>query len=189
MTDTIPAAGHVAGLLAALGYDVTSNGLANTPRRVAAALAELTAGETEDPGRWLATVFDVSWAHDEMIALRGMDFASLCEHHLLPFTGTVTVAYIPAPGAGVVGVSKLARVVDGYARRLQVQERMTTQIADCLEKYLDTRGVAVAVRATHSCMSLRGVRKPGSDMVTNVLRGAFRDDGRVRSEFMALLGF
>jgi GTP cyclohydrolase I len=86
-------------------------------------------------------------------------------------------------------VSKLARVVDGYARRLQVQERMTTQIADCLEKYLDTRGVAVAVRATHSCMSLRGVRKPGSDMVTNVLRGAFRDDGRVRSEFMALLGF
>jgi GTP cyclohydrolase I len=160
MTDTIPAAGHVAGLLAALGYDVTSNGLTDTPRRVAAALTELTAGETEDPGRWLATVFDVSWAHDEMIALRGMDFASLCEHHLLPFTGTVTVAYIPAPGAGVVGVSKL-----------------------------DTVGVAVAVRATHSCMSLRGVRKPGSDMVTNVLRGAFRDDGRVRSEFMALLGF
>jgi GTP cyclohydrolase I len=189
MTTPTAPADHVSGLLTALGYDVTSNGLADTPRRVAAALTELTAGQGEDPGRWLATVFDVSWAHDEMIALRGMDFASLCEHHLLPFTGTVTVAYIPAEGAGVVGVSKLARVVDGYARRLQVQERMTTQIADCLEKHLDTRGVAVAVRATHLCMSLRGVRKPGADMVTNVLRGAFREDLRARAEFMALVGF
>jgi GTP cyclohydrolase I len=176
----------VYSLLLQLGYDPASNGLERTPMRVVAMLHELTAGEHEDPGVHLKTVFDVAWSTDEMIVLRDIEFASLCEHHLLPFTGRVTVGYLPAEGAGVVGLSKLARVVEGYAHRLQVQERMTTQIADCLERNLDTRGVAVTVAAQHTCMSLRGIRKNGTEMVTSVTRGAFREDGRARAEFFHL---
>lgn len=174
----------VRALLVALGYDPTAPGLAATPRRVAAALAELTGGDLVDPGEYLKTTFAAD--ADEMIVLRRVPVESLCEHHLLPFTGHATVGYIPAPGAGVVGVSKLARVVEGYARRLQLQERLTGQIADCIEGHLSTVGVAVMISAAHSCMMLRGIRRNGSELVTSVTRGAFRADPSTRAEFFAL---
>lgn len=171
-------------LLSVLGYDPEAGPLLDTPRRLVAALTELTSGETTDPAGFLAVSFPAD--ADEMIVLRRVPLVSVCEHHLLPFTGHATVAYIPAPGAGVVGVSKLARVVDGYARRLQLQERLTAQIADAIESRLDTVGVGVMVTALHSCLAIRGARKDGAELVTSVTRGLFRSDPAARAEFFSL---
>jgi GTP cyclohydrolase I len=172
-------------LIRGLGYDDRGE-LNETPRRIADAYDELTAGERIDPGDFLAVTFEADT--DEMIVLRRVPFVSLCEHHLMPFTGHASVGYIPEPGAGVVGVSKLARVVDAYARRLQIQERLTAQIADCLQHGLKTAGVAVTIAAVHSCMTLRGVLKPGASLVTSDTRGVFREEGATRGEWWALTG-
>lgn len=189
MTSTEPEAA-VETLLAYCGYDLRQmqmDGLSRTPHRVVSAWRELTAGERSDPGDHLARVFDPDGMDvDEMIVLRRIGFVSLCEHHVLPFVGHATVAYIPAPGASIVGVSKLARVVEGYAHRLQVQERLTSQIAHCLDKHLNNVGVAVQIEATHSCLSLRGIRKETAVMVTSKLMGLFKDDPRARAEFLDL---
>lgn len=174
-------------LLEWCGYDPDASGLMDTPRRVVTALAEMTAGQAIDPGVYLSRVFDSDGMDaDEMIVLRDVPFSSLCEHHMLPFVGTACVAYIPAPGAAIVGISKLARVVDAYTRRLTVQERATSQIAAAIDKYLTNVGVAVTLASTHQCMTLRGVRKHSSVMVTSKLTGLFRDDPRARSEFFEL---
>jgi GTP cyclohydrolase I len=177
----------VSTLLGYCGYDLARDGLADTPGRVVRAWTELTEGEGTDPSRYLARQFNADDMDvDEMICLRRVAFVSLCEHHVLPFAGHATVAYLPAPGAMVVGVSKLARVVEGYAHRLQVQERLTNQIAGCLARHLDTIGVAVRVEATHTCLSLRGIRKESAVMVTSKLLGAFRQDRAARAEFFEL---
>jgi GTP cyclohydrolase I len=173
----------VRALLSHLGADVTDPGLLDTPARVVRALREMTSGYSVDPAELLSVAFDVSF--DEMIVVRAVEFTSLCEHHLLAFTGTATVGYIPN-GRGVVGLSKLARLVECYARRLQVQERMTQQIAQALQSFLDPVGVGVVVRARHSCMGCRGVRKPGAEMVTSSLLGAMRDEPQTRAEFLTL---
>lgn len=171
-----------------IGYDPGIEGLLDTPRRVLASLSEFTSGAGLDPGLHLARVFQADDMDvDAMIVLRHIPFTSVCEHHLLPFFGYASVAYIPSPGAAVVGLSKLARVVEGYARRLQVQERMTAQVAKCLDVHIDNVGVAVTLQATHTCMSMRGVRKESAVMVTSKLTGAFREDPRARAEFFELV--
>ena len=139
--------------------------------------AETMSGLGEDPASHLTTVFEAG--HDEMVMVRDMPFASTCEHHLVPFIGVAHVAYIPGPSGYITGLSKIARLVDGFARRPQVQERLTTQIADALGDVLEPTGVLVVVEAEHLCMSIRGVRKPGSLTVTSAVRGLFRDDARV----------
>ncbi len=159
------------------------SGMANTPSRFAKAFAELTSGYEKDPAAILATTFE-SDGYDEIVVVRGIAFTSLCEHHLLPFTGSASVAYLP--GKRVVGLSKIPRLVDCFARRLQVQERMSVEIADAIEKHLETRGVAVVVRGEHSCMKLRGAKSTG-EMVTSVTRGVFRDDAKARDEVMGFL--
>lgn len=178
-----PAERAVRVLLAELGEDVDRPGLRDTPARVVRALREMTSGGAVDPAELLGTVFPD--AFDEMVVVRAVEFTSLCEHHLLAFTGTATVGYIPN-GSGVVGLSKLARLVECYARRLQVQERMTQQIAEAIDKHLQPLGVGVVVRARHSCMGCRGVRKPGAEMVTSSLLGAMRDEPQTRAEFLTL---
>jgi len=172
----------VAELLAAIGEDPGREGLAATPQRVAAMYEELFAGIDDDPGRYLTVTFAAE--HDEMVMVRDIPFASLCEHHMIPFMGKVHVGYIPGDDGRVTGLSKLARLVDSFARRLQVQERMTTQIADTMEKVLVPRGVLVVVEAEHLCMSMRGVKKPGTLTITSAVRGLFRDDPRTRAEAM-----
>jgi GTP cyclohydrolase IA len=172
----------VAELLQAIGEDPGREGLQATPRRVAAMFQELFGGNDVDPGSYLTVTFAAE--HDEMVMVRDIPFASLCEHHMIPFIGKAHVAYIPGDDGRITGLSKLARLVDAYARRLQVQERMTTQIADTLEKVLEPRGVLVVVEAEHLCMSMRGVRKPGTLTVTSAVRGLFRDDPRTRAEAM-----
>jgi GTP cyclohydrolase IA len=172
----------VAELLEAIGEDPGREGLQATPRRVATMFQELFAGSDVDPGSYLTVTFAAE--HDEMVMVRDIPFASLCEHHMIPFIGKAHVAYIPGDDGRITGLSKLARLVDVYARRLQVQERMTTQIADTLEKVLDPRGVLVVVEAEHLCMSMRGVRKPGTLTITSAVRGLFRDDPRTRAEAM-----
>lgn len=174
----------VTRLLEHIGEDPTRPGLADTPDRVLRAFTELTAGYRDDPAAILTRVFPDDY--DELVILRGVTFTSLCEHHLLAFTGTASVGYIPTPGQGVVGLSKLARLVDCFARRLQVQERLTMQVADAIEAHLHPVGVGVVVRAEHSCMGCRGVRKPGAEMVTSALRGALRAKPEARAEFLAL---
>lgn len=169
-------------LLLWVGEDPFRDGLRDTPKRVAKAWREMTAGACVDPAEALGRVFDV--AHDEMVLLKGIRFASLCEHHVLPFTGTADVGYIPR--GKVVGISKLARLVHGFARRLQVQERLTDQIADAIEQTLDPLGVFVVVRAHHQCMGCRGVVLPEALMVTSAMRGAFKDDAKARAEALAL---
>ena len=149
----------VSELLSAIGEDPTRDGLVATPDRVAAMYEELFAGLHDDPARHLEVTFAAE--HDEMVMVRDIPFASLCEHHLVPFLGKAHVAYIPAEDGRITGLSKLARLVDGYARRLQVQERMTTQIADAIDGVLSPRGVLVVIEAEHLCMSMRGVKKPG----------------------------
>ena len=169
-------------LLGALGEDPAREGLEATPRRVAAMYAEMLAGQDDAPERHLTVTFAAE--HDEMVMVRDIPFASLCEHHMVPFMGKVHVGYIPGDDGRITGLSKLARLVDVYARRLQVQERLTTQIADTMEKVLGPRGVLVVVEAEHLCMSMRGVKKPGTLTITSAVRGLFRDDPRTRAEAM-----
>jgi GTP cyclohydrolase IA len=173
----------VLDLLKALGEDPEREGLAETPRRVAEMFREVLGGLHEDPSSLLDVTLDER--HEEMIVLRDITFHSLCEHHLLPFSGVVHVAYIPR--GRVVGISRLARLVDCLARRLQLQERLTSQIADLIEERLRPRGVAVVVKAEHLCMTMRGIKKPGSWVVTSATRGGFRDRQATRMEFLALL--
>lgn len=147
-------------------------------------MLEMTLGYQEDPKEILSRTFDEK--SDEVVILRGIEFTSLCRHHLLPFSGTADVGYLPGETGKVVGLSKLARLVDCFARRLQLQERMTRQIAESLMGHLNARGAAVVVRAKHSCMACRGVKKASATMVTSCCLGAFREDGRLRSEFLTL---
>ncbi len=172
----------VTELLEAIGEDPDRDGLQRTPARVAHMYAELFAGLDEDPGSHLEVTFAAD--HDEMVMVRDIPFASLCEHHLIPFMGRAHVAYIPADDGRITGLSKLARLVDGYARRLQVQERMTSQIANAIEAALAPKGVLVVVEAEHLCMSMRGVKKPGTLTVTSSVRGLFRTDSATRAEAM-----
>jgi GTP cyclohydrolase I len=170
-------------ILLAVGEDIDREGLKDTPDRVARMYSELLGGMLEEPEKSIKRLFNESY--DEIVLLRDIPFYSICEHHLMPFIGSAHVAYLPA--GSVVGVSKLARVVDSFARQLQVQERLTDQIADFLMKNLEPRGVAVVLEASHSCMTIRGIKKPGSVMVTSSLRGIFRSDPRSRSEIMTLI--
>lgn len=189
--DTLPggAGQHaVRTLLAVLGEDVTRDGLRDTPDRVVRALHEQTAGYRCDVRQILSKRFDGGDpAYAGIVALRDVPFASTCEHHLLPFTGTATVAYIPNPGDRLVGLSKLARLVDAFALRLQSQERMTVQIVDALVEHLAPAAAACIVRAEHSCLNIRGVKKHTGGMVTSELRGLFFDDLRARDELLALV--
>jgi GTP cyclohydrolase I len=175
----------VTEILIAIGEDVERDGLLNTPRRVAAMYEELFSGLHDDPARHLEVTFAAE--HDEMVMVRDIPFASLCEHHMVPFLGRAHVAYIPAEDGRITGLSKLARLVDGYARRLQVQERMTTEIADAIDKVLTPRGVLVVIEAEHMCMSMRGVKKPGTTTVTSSVRGLFRSDVATRAEAMQFI--
>jgi GTP cyclohydrolase I len=170
-------------ILLAVGEDVDREGLKRTPQRVARMYAELLAGMHEDPKEHLQSVFTESY--DEIVLLRGIPFYSICEHHLMPFIGSAHVAYLPS--GGILGVSKLARIVDCFARRLQTQERLTGQIADFIMNSLKPQGVAVVLEASHSCMTIRGIKKPGSVMVTSALRGIFRRDPKSRSEVLGLM--
>lgn len=178
----------IRGWLASLGLDPDAPSLADTPRRVVSAWEELTAGYGDDPAQHLKATFDVDRDPDGIIAVTGVAFTSICEHHLMPFTGSATVAYLPAPGAPVVGLSKLARLVDVYARRLQVQERLTREVVDALDAYLETRGAACRISAEHGCLTQRGAHKPGAAMVTTAATGLFRDDAAVRAELHQLGG-
>ena len=175
----------VSELLSAIGEDPERDGLVNTPVRVAAMYEELFSGLHDDPARHLEVTFAAE--HDEMVMVRDIPFASLCEHHLVPFLGRAHVAYIPADDGRITGLSKLARLVDGYARRLQVQERMTTQIAEAIESALSPRGVLVVLEAEHLCMSMRGVKKPGTTTITSSVRGLFRSDVATRAEAMQFI--
>ena len=179
--DQPAAAAAVTQLLLALGQDVTSESLRDTPRRVAAAYAELL-----EPRAFGLTTFPNDEGYDELVVARDIPFSSLCEHHLLPFIGVAHVAYLP--GDRILGLSKLARVVELFARRLQVQERLTKQIATWLQEHLAPKGVGVVLEAEHMCMSIRGVRAPGARTVTSALHGGLRDDPRTRAEFLALAG-
>lgn len=172
-------------ILAAIGEDPDRDGLRDTPARVARMYAETCAGLHEDPSRHLRVTFDAG--HDEMIMVRDIALYSMCEHHLVPFHGSAHVAYIPNTDGRVTGLSKLARLVDGFAARPQVQERLTTQVADALEEILDPRGALVVIEAEHMCMAMRGVRKPGATTVTSAVRGIFRSDVAARAEAMRLL--
>lgn len=170
-------------ILEAVGEDLQREGIKKTPARVAKMYAELLGGMHEDPQKHLESVFTENY--DEIVLLRDIPFYSICEHHLMPFIGTAHVAYLPK--GKVLGVSKLARIVDSFAKRLQVQERLTDQIADFLMANLKPLGVAVVLEASHSCMTIRGIKKPGSVMVTSSLRGAFKSDPRSRGEIMTLM--
>jgi GTP cyclohydrolase I len=174
---------NVIRLLEFVGEDPNREGLRETPKRVCKALTEMTAGYKDDPALILAADFD-SEGYDQMIWLRDIDFYSMCEHHMLPFHGTAVVGYIP--DKRVVGLSKLARLVDCFARRLQIQERLTRQIAEALNDKLKPVGYGVVIRAHHMCMSCRGVRKPNAEMVTSALGGAIKDKDAARAEFMKL---
>jgi GTP cyclohydrolase I len=170
-------------ILLAIGEDPDREGLQQTPNRVARSYRELMSGLHIDPRAYLKTVF--TERYDEVVLLRDIEFHSLCEHHLLPFTGRAHVAYLPA--GKVVGLSKLARLVEGFARRPQVQERLTTQIADALMEELNPVGSACVIEAVHTCMTIRGVKKHGSVMVTSALRGIFKENPSSRAEILALM--
>ena len=172
-------------LLIAIGEDPEREGLHDTPARVARAYAELTAGLRQTPEDVLTTTFDLG--HDEMALVRDIELWSMCEHHLVPFTGVAHVGYIPGESGRITGLSKLVRLVDVYARRLQVQERLTTQVADSLVELLEPRGAIVVMEAEHLCMTMRGVRKAGSRTVTSAVRGQLRD-AATRAEAMSLIG-
>lgn len=182
------AIGHARHLLEALGVNVTAEETAATPERMVKALLELTAGLRHDPARHLARTFPPPSPDPGLIVVPGVPFVSLCEHHVLPFTGTATLAYLPTVGARIVGLSKLARVVAGFAARPQIQERMGDQIVDAIATHLDTQGAACVIRSTHTCMTLRGARAVGAEMVTSHLSGVFRDDPVIRAELMTLAG-
>lgn len=176
------AMGAVRTLLRFLRQDPDREGLADTPRRVTKALEEMTLGYYDDPEKILSTQFAADY--DQMVILRGISFTSMCEHHLLPFVGTATVAYIPRDK--VVGLSKLARITLCYARRLQLQEQMTQQIAKAIDTHLKPLGVGVVVDAAHQCMACRGVKLAGATMTTSALMGVFREQSEVRAEFLRL---
>jgi GTP cyclohydrolase I len=178
------AAAAVRELLLAIGEDPEREGLKDTPRRVARAYAELTSGMRQAPEEVLTTTFDLG--HDEMVLVRDIELWSMCEHHLVPFTGVAHVGYIPAESGKITGLSKLARLVDVFAKRPQVQERLTTQVADALVKALEARGVIVVIEAEHLCMTMRGVRKAGSRTITSAVRGQMHN-AATRSEAMALI--
>jgi GTP cyclohydrolase IA len=171
-------------ILEGVGEDAEREGLQRTPRRVAEMYAELTAGMREDAREHVKPL--PGDKHDEMVIVRGIHFASLCEHHLAPFVGKCHIAYIPKAGR-IVGLSKLARLVDTFARRLQVQERLTSEIADTLFEGLKPVGVMIVMEAEHTCMTIRGVKKPGAITITSAIRGGFRKDPRTRAEAMALI--
>lgn len=171
-------------LLIAVGEDPDREGLRETPARVARAYRELLAGLVQEPEDVLTTTFDLG--HDEMVLVKDIEIVSLCEHHLLPFHGVAHVGYIPAESGKITGLSKLARLVEVFARRLQVQERLTTQIADSLVRILEARGVIVVIEAEHMCMSVRGIRKPGAKTTTSAVRGQLRD-ATTRAEAMSLI--
>jgi GTP cyclohydrolase I len=193
VADPVPAVGvdqpriaaAVREILAAIGEDPDRDGLQDTPDRVARMYAEIFSGIAVDPASVLTTVFEAD--HDEMVLVRDIALASTCEHHLVPWIGHAHIGYIPNDTGQITGLSKLARLVDVFARRPQVQERLTTQVADALEESLKPRGVIVIVEAEHLCMSFRGVRKPGAKTVTSAVRGLFRDNLSTRSEAMSLI--
>ncbi|MEO6398482.1 MAG: GTP cyclohydrolase I FolE [Tepidiformaceae bacterium] len=170
-------------LLLALGEDPTREGLRDTPRRIAEMYEEILGGLAVDPADFLKVGFEV--AHDEMVILRNIPFYSMCEHHFLPFHGEAHVGYVP--DGRVVGISKLARVVEGFARRPQIQEQLTSQVAETIMDALKPDGVAVVIEAEHLCMTMRGVKKPGSRMITSAMRGEFRASSITRSEFLSLV--
>lgn len=172
-------------LLVALGEDPEREGLARTPERVAAFLQEFTSGRDAEPASMLETRFEAE--HDEMIIVKDIPFHSLCEHHLVPFFGKAHVGYIPNKSGQVTGLSKLARVVDVVSKRLQMQERLTSQVADAIESALDPRGVIVVVEGEHLCMSMRGVQKAGHTTVTSAVRGVFRENVATRAEAIAII--
>ena len=172
-------------ILLAIGEDPEREGLVETPARVARSYAEQFAGLRQQPEDVLTTVFDAG--HDEMVLVRDIELYSTCEHHLVPFFGVAHVGYIPNEKGHITGLSKLARLVDVYGRRPQVQERMTSQIADALMNVLEPRGVSVVIEAEHLCMSMRGVRKPGAKTATSAVRGIFLDSDRTRAEAMSLI--
>ncbi|WP_189332359.1 GTP cyclohydrolase I FolE [Actinoplanes ianthinogenes] len=172
-------------ILIAIGEDPDRDGLARTPARVARAYAELFAGLRVDPSTVLTTTFEAD--HEELVLVRDIEVQSMCEHHLLPFKGVAHIGYIPGTDGRITGLSKLARLVEVYARRPQVQERLTSQIADLLMAQLGARGVIVVMECEHLCMEMRGIRKVGARTVTSAVRGAFQTDGKVRAEAMALI--
>lgn len=171
-------------MISNLGLDVDRNGLEDTPRRIADMYLEVFEGLWLDPHDPLSVQFEED--HSEMVILKDIPFYSMCEHHFLPFHGRAHVGYLP--DGRIVGLSKLARAVEIYARRPQVQERLTSQVADCIEEVLGTKGVGIVIEAEHLCMTSRGVRKPGATMVTSAMRGKFREDEATRQEFLRLIG-
>jgi GTP cyclohydrolase I len=173
-------------ILEAVGEDPDRDGLQRTPARVAEMYAEVLSGLHEDPAAHLSVTFEAN--HDEMVMVKDIPIYSLCEHHLVPFHGHAHVAYIPGKDGRITGLSKLARLCDGFARRPQVQERLTTQVADALVTALEPRGVLVVMEAEHLCMGMRGVRKPGSITVTSAVRGIFKENASTRAEAMGLIG-
>ncbi|WP_375480329.1 GTP cyclohydrolase I FolE [uncultured Jatrophihabitans sp.] len=183
--DTARAEAAVRELLLAIGEDPDREGLKSTPARVGRALVEIFGGLHVDPAAVLETSFDES--HEELVLVKNIPLYSVCEHHLLPWHGTAAVAYIPGPDGRITGLSKLARVVDLYARRPQVQERLTRQVADALVDKLRPRGVVVVLQAEHLCMAMRGIRKPGSQTMTSAVRGSMQEDPRTRAEALSLI--
>lgn len=181
--DRIAAA--VKEILDAIGEDVDRDGLLDTPQRVARMYAEVCGGLREDPRSHLMKQFEAG--HEEMVMVRDIPMYSLCEHHLVPFSGVAHVGYIPNREGRITGLSKLARLVDGYAKRPQVQERLTSQCADAIDEILEPRGVIVVIEAEHLCMAMRGIRKPGATTVTSAVRGLFRKDASTRAEAMRFL--
>jgi GTP cyclohydrolase I len=174
-------------ILIQLGEDPDREGLQRTPHRVAKMYGELLEGQTQDLDSIVnGALFDVAYGADEMVVVADIDYSSLCEHHMLPFTGTASVAYIPRDK--VIGLSKIPRIVDMFAHRLQIQERLTNEVADAITEVLDPLGVMVVVDGQHSCASLRGVKKHGVNMVTTAQRGQFKEDRALRNEFYRLIG-
>lgn len=190
MSDTTPdreqAMEAVRTLLRWAGDDPEREGLLDTPERVVKAYGDWFSGYTEDPGEYLRRTFEEVANYDEMVVLRDVQFESHCEHHMAPIIGRAHVGYLPHNR--VVGISKLARVVEGFARRFQVQEKLTSQIAECIQETLHPKGVAVVVDASHECMTTRGIHKRGVSMVTSHMTGGFREDARTRSEFLQFIG-
>jgi GTP cyclohydrolase IA len=172
-------------ILEAIGEDPDRDGLQRTPERVARMYAEIFRGLAEDPAQHLSVTFEAD--HDEMVLVRDIPLYGICEHHLVPFAGRAHVAYIPGPDGRITGLSKIARLVEGYARRPQIQERLTTQIADALVEVLKPEGVLVMLEAEHFCMSMRGVKKPGALTLTSAVRGLFKTNAATRSEALSLI--
>jgi GTP cyclohydrolase I len=173
-------------ILSAIGEDPDRDGLRRTPRRIAEMYEEIFSGLHEDPRRHLVTTFEAE--HDEMVMVRDIPLVSHCEHHLVPFNGRAHVAYVPGEDGRITGLSKLARVVDGFAKRPQVQEKLTTQIADAMMEALEPLGVFVVIEAEHLCMTMRGVKKPGALTITSAVRGIFKDNAATRAEAMSFVG-